>query len=152
MSEPMSATNAYKRLKILVPAIQVLLVIATVVWDRMRISDLAFDLYARPFQEILMKLNWPLVVMWWPVASLVERFTTNMNPSATHDIWVMVYVLAILFSVAIFWYFVIVEIEARKRGGSVVRFQNALGEVAKIVFLLVSGVAAPVYAYVDWRA
>ena len=94
-----------------------------------------------------MKLNWPLVVMWWPVASLVERFTTNMNPSATHDIWVMVYVLAILFSVAIFWYFVIVEIEARKRGGSVVRFQNALGEVAKIVFLLVSGVAAPVYAY-----
>jgi len=145
----------HKNLKLCVSAIQVLLVTATVVWYRLASSDQAFVGYAMPARDLVaMKLNWPLVVAWSPVVYLMERLSSNQNPSLTaiQIAGAIAFGLAIISSLAAFWYLVVVESQARKRGGSVVRFQSALGELAKIVFLFIGGVAAPIYAYVDGRA
>jgi len=57
--------------------------------------------------------------------------------------------MASSFSVALFWYFVISEVEMRKRGASMIRFRNRAAEIFAIIVLFASGVGAIRYAWTD---
>jgi hypothetical protein len=63
----------------------------------------------------------------------------------------VVFDLAVLTSIAFFWYFVVVEIEKRNHGSSLIRFSSQPLEIVKAVVLIAAGIGAVVLACWDAR-
>jgi hypothetical protein len=142
-----------KRLRVIVPTLQVLLLISATLWlgiiSKVYINqpEVIVGCAQLPIQ-ILMKLNLPLSVLWFPVfyamhcASASSSNYGNLPSGATGMLIIAVINLAILSSVALFWYFVVVEIEKRRYGSSLIRLSNRTLEIVKAIVLMAAGMGA----------
>jgi hypothetical protein len=145
-------------LRVLVPAIQVLLLIAAAAWHQVAWQRLAGPglppQYAMAPLDILIKLNFPLLVLWSPVVLplnfALSTFHLNLPTGPTLVGLTVLFDFLVLSSVAVFWYFVVAEAETRLvRGSSLIGSSSLIVELFKAVAFGGLGVASFVYAYWD---
>jgi hypothetical protein len=141
----------YKRLKILVPAVQVLLVVGVFLWYKAPHSEHVLTQYVGPARDVVIKLNFPLLILWSPILYITEWFPLFLSPShpATQVLGIAVFALALVSSVAVFWHLVLVELELRSQGRSMIRSSNWFAETCKAVLLVLCGLGALIYAYTE---
>jgi hypothetical protein len=147
-----------RRLKVIVPTLQVLLLVSVAVWhhiiEKRFINQPDFIAqYASTPIHILLKLNFPLLAVWslvvFPLDYALSKSYLNLPGETPSMVIVLVFDLALLASVAALWYFVVVEIQMRRYGNSLIRFSGRRAELLKIVILVVAGVGAIAYACWD---
>jgi hypothetical protein len=147
---------ASKKLRVVIPLLQVLILILAFSLDPllgrryvMR-SDLAIAYIVTP-EHLMLKLNFPLVILGLPAIYLGDLAFPQMNSraGALGAVISGVYVLVLLASTAAFWYFIIVEVEMRKRRASCFRFSGRLMEKLKATVMILIGLSAAVYAFWD---
>jgi hypothetical protein len=141
----------YRRLRILVPAIQVLLVVAVYALPKfMSIYKKLFLESAVYFtQDLIDKMNFPLVAIWSPILLAADKLSSYFPP-LTGLIFVVAAITfsgLVLSSVAVFWYFFVTEIEMRRRGKSMLMLSRLPKQLSVTVVLLLFGVGALIYAY-----
>jgi hypothetical protein len=150
-------TMSMKRQRLFVPVIQVLLLISAAAWhNAVSHTGVQQDLgshYASTPLYLTMKLNVPLLVIWAPFVYLANWALSSSYLGVPNHAMVVVltgvFDLAVLSSVALFWYFVVVEMEMRSRGDSLIRFNNRLLEGVKIVLCAFAAFGSLAYAYWD---
>jgi hypothetical protein len=98
-------------------------------------------------------MNFPLSIVWLPVVYLTSlAFPNGSSPKGALGAMISGgYILAILTSTAAFWYFVVVEVEMRRRNASYLRFSGRLLERLKATAMILVGVGAAVFALWDGR-
>ena len=133
-----------KKLRAIIPLIQVLVLILAVAADSLsaRQPELRYPYATTLFRVVTLKLNFPLAGVWLAMFypfSFVQpsSFTQILSPAL------------VLTSTAAFWYFVVVEVERRKRGSSCLRFSSRSIETVKATVLILLGIGAAVYAFWD---
>ncbi len=144
----------YKNLRIVIPAVQVLAVVCVQGWERATNAERILLLYVLPSRHIVMNLNFPLAMIWWPITRTSE-LSSNYLPlvSFPRGIGLVQTAFAVLFAVAVFvsiflfWYFIVAVVQMRKCGKSLTRFSNRTSELIKVVVLFFSGIATCFYAY-----
>jgi hypothetical protein len=148
-----------KRLRVIVPTLQVILLVSAGIWHGIltkyefhRHPELITGYGVAPI-DILGKMNFPLLVLWLPVVyPITYGLSTsylNLPAGAPLVAIVGVFDLAVLVSVALFWYGVIAEAEMRRHGSSLIRSSMRIVEVLKATVLAVTGVGAVAYACWD---
>ena len=109
--------------------------------------------YSGTALQLLLKLNFPLVVLWSPIGYLINvglsSSSLNLPSGLLGTALIVAADVVILASVAAFWYLIAVELEARRHGSSMVRLEARTLETVKAVALVIVGVAAVVYACWD---
>jgi hypothetical protein len=142
-----------KRLRILVPTIQVLSFIATRVLMRLSVtSDSVNFNYSIPAQDLITRLNYPLTLFWFSVVYAIDRLPLpDANPGLGFTALALVAGIVFLVSVALFWYLVVREIELRLQGKSLLRFLSRLWSFVTILVLFCLGAGALISAYLDGR-
>jgi hypothetical protein len=147
---------ARTRLRIIIPLLQVVALVLAFSLDPLLSgrfvgrSDLTVAYIVTP-EHLVLKLNFPLAILGIPIVYLTARaFPNTSSPTgALNAVIFGVYALAILTSTGMFWYFVVVEAESRKRKTSCLRFSGRHLEKLKAVVLVLIGVGAAVYALWD---
>ncbi len=147
---------ARTKLRIIIPLLQVLIfILAFSLEARLSARYLGRSYYLRAICvttlfDLVLKLNFPLVVLWLPIAYPMSAVSYH-SPHASSPTGVIlgVWDLAILTSIAAFWYLVVVEVEMRKRKTSCLRFSGRLMERVKATVMILIGVGAAVYALWD---
>ena len=144
----------YGRLRVAIPGLQVLLVVAVFVCRKFTHGYLISVRYVEPAWDLVVrKLNFPLVAFWAPLAYLAERFsggTETIRP-ATRIAETILLGLALLLSVALFWYLAVVEVEKRRHGKGWSFGTSPFLKASKMSMLFVVGLAAFAYAFLDTR-
>lgn len=146
---------ARTKLRIVIPLLQVLLLIATFSLDPLLSkryvtqSNLEVAYVTTP-EHLVLKLNFPLAIIELPLiyASLALS-PGRTSPGALGAVLFGAYVLVIGTSTAAFWYLVMVEVEMRKRKSSRLRFSGRHLEKLKAVVLILIGVGAAAFALWD---
>ena len=144
------------RLRIVIPLLQVLLLILAFAADGM-IGKLGWNnrpglryACAVTLPALVLKLNFPLMVLWLPIAYPMGVISYRSSDASSHTGTILVVSdLAILTSTAAFWYFVVGEVEMRKRKASCLRFSGRFMERIKATIMILVGVGAAVYALWD---
>jgi hypothetical protein len=143
------------RLRIIIPLLQVLLIILAFAADDL-IGKLGWSLpglryaCAVTLPTLVLKLNFPLVVLWLPIAYPMSVISyRSSGASSPTGVMLVVSDLAILTSAAAFWYFVVVEVEMRRRKASCLRFSGRFMERTKATVMILVGIGAAVYALWD---
>ena len=113
-------------------------------WNR---PDLRYAYVFTPLRLVL-KLNFPLVVLLLTVAYPIGVATSDTSGVVLRAVTSGVYDLAILTSTAAFWYFV-VEVEMGKRRARCLRFSGRPIERLKATVMILVGVGAAVFAVWD---
>lgn len=143
----------FKRARILIPIAQTALFLASFIWYKFSAyysSIYAYSQIVEPVRDIVIKLNFPPLAVWVPLLLLADRIPQgNTLIRWAGTILVLALVLATLCSIPLFWYFVVVEVEARRQGRSRVRFQSRLGEAVRLLAFVLCGIGAFIYAYVN---
>jgi hypothetical protein len=134
----------FRRLKIIVPAIQVLAAVAVFGSGKLCHNERFLQYYIYPFQGLVELINLPLLIVWVPIG-----FALAHLPSPTG--WLLIalatlFALLLVSSVALFWYLVVAEIELRIRGGSMLRFSGWIGELFTVAAFCLGAIAL-FYAY-----
>jgi hypothetical protein len=146
-----------KRLKFIVPTLQVLLLLSASLWPHIlrkyyvdRTEVIAGYAYAPIY--ILLKINLPLTILWFPIFSALTWASSNFYPRLTSGaadaVVRAVLDLGVVSTVAFFWYFFVVEIEKRRDGASLIRFKSRTLEILKATVLIAVAVGA--FAYACW--
>ncbi len=147
---------ARTRARIIIPLIQVLILVLVFSLDPLLSkryvtrSDLEIAYVVTP-EHLVLKLNFPLAILGLP-AIYVGGLAFSQVSSLTGVLGAVisgVYVLAILTSTAAFWYFVVVEVEMRKRKASCLRFSGRHMERLKATVMILIGLSAAIYALWD---
>jgi hypothetical protein len=100
--------------------------------------------------DIVLKLNFPLAIPWAPVLYLTDlTFSTSRSSGTPVTVMFGVLDLCILATVALFWYFVVAEVQERSRGSSLIRFSRLSLEIPKTFVLATVGAAAIAFACWD---
>ena len=140
-----------KRLRITIPALQVLLLIFAAFWlnifSKVYVNQPEFIVGRAQLPiQVLIKLNLPLAILWLPLFFALNWASSsnywNLPSGTTGMLIVALLDLAVLSTVALFWYFVVVEIEKRKSGSSLIRFSSRTLETAKAIVLIAVGMGA----------
>jgi predicted neutral ceramidase superfamily lipid hydrolase len=140
----------------IISSLQVLLLVSTGAWyyflDRYYISTQVsrpehIINYGYAPLDIVLKLNFPLAIPWALVSYLVDLTFSGSRPRGT--LLTVVVFLCVLATVALFWYFVVAEVQERSRGSSLVRFSSLFFEIPKILVLAIAGGAAFALAFWD---
>lgn len=150
-----------KRLRVIISTLQVLLLVSVGTWHHVVTK---YDFHNRPELvtkygvtpiDIVGKLNFPLLALWslvvFPISFALSASYLNLPSGAPLVIIAGVFALAVLASVALFWYFVVAEVEMRSHGGSLIRSSRRILEILKAVVLAVAGGGAVAYACWDGR-
>src|SRR6267378_1811429 len=124
----------YKRLRIIVPAVQVTALLCVVVLTKVIARESVNLFYVLPVRQLIANLNYPLVVVseafiWIDKLSLSAHMSWRPE-GALLVATIVITGLTVVLCIALFWYFVIAEIEARQLGGSLVRFSSRIIEFA----------------------
>jgi hypothetical protein len=146
-----------KRLKFIIPTVQVLLLVSAGLWQHILGKYYpghpeVIVRYGSTPLYILLKASFPLAVLWLPFfcaltwASSIPQL--NLTSGATGVVMLAVFDLAVVLSVALFWYFVVVEIERRRQGTTLIRFKSRMLETLKGIVLIAVGLGA--FAYACW--
>jgi hypothetical protein len=126
------------------------------VWVLLRIATSNYSVrfnYYMPAKNLLIALNYPVIAFWYCALYIFDRLHVPNVPSGVL-FWVLTITVSILFlsSIALFWYFVVREVELRRRRDTLLRFPGTLvPTVSMLVFFLV-GVSALVYAYMQSKS
>ena len=141
-----------KRLKVVLPIVQVILVVTAYALPKLPTS-LETSGVLLAFRDFVTKLNFPLAVVLFPVAYILERFTPYMPSISARYLVVVVAAVSVLLAsvVAVFWYMVVKEIEMRRQRQSLFHFQNRAGQIVAISIMLAMGAGGVLYAYVYAR-
>jgi hypothetical protein len=134
----------FRRLKIIVPTIQVLAGVAVFGSGKFCHNERFLQYYIYPFQGLVEFINFPLLIIWVPIG-----FALADLPSPTGRLLTAVtalFALLLVSSVALFWYLVVTEIELRIHGGSMLRFSGWIGRLFTVVTFCL-GVGTLFYAY-----
>src|ERR1700685_3934571 len=114
---------ARTRLRIIIPLLQVVILILAFSLDPLLSkrfvtrSDLEIAYVVTP-EHLALKLNFPLAVLGLPVLYASSGFLPRSSPtSALGAVIFGVFFLVVVTSTAAFWYFVVLEVEKRKRKG-----------------------------------
>jgi hypothetical protein len=129
--------------------IQMLIVVAVYAAPKLNTADLNFHISAFSFQNVAVKLNFPLAAAWSIVFYTVERLNPYL-PDVKGLLFVpaLIVVAALLASsVAVFWYFVLTEVEMRRHGRSMLRFNGWFKEISVAGFLFCFGSGTLLHAY-----
>jgi hypothetical protein len=141
----------YKRLRMIVPAVQVLIVVAVYTLPKLSHTNREFDIEIFSVQNLVKKLNFPLVVIWSPVLYGADWLSRYLPPlrGALFAAAVLVVAALLASSVALFWYFVLTEIEMRRHGKSMLRLTGWFKElfIASLLFCFGAGSILHAYAY-----
>lgn len=150
----MTGESMYKRLKILVPTAQVLACIAIALWNKLNHSEAVYLNYVKPAQSVVTQVDFPLLVLWSPIVHSLDRFTGHFPVLRGAPFMLIVLIVAVVFlsSVALFWYFVVNEIEMRRRGKSLLRFSGWSKQLFMTAILFSFGIGAAFKAYGEARA
>jgi len=148
---------ARTKLRIIIPLLQVLIfVLAFSLVARLSARYLGRSYYlsaicVTTLFHLVLKLNFPLVILGLPIIYLTSLALSYVSPptGALRAVISGACVLAILTSIAAFWYFVVVEVEMRKRKTSCLRFSGQFMERLKATVMILIGVGAAVYALWD---
>jgi hypothetical protein len=140
-----------KRLKIAISAAQVLIAGSIFAWYSLTNSIDVSTPYAYPARDIVIKLNFPLAVLWSPILYAMERFSGNLSPSSAviRAGILILFVLAFVVSIFLFWFLVVSELEMRTQDKSMIRFTNWFAEITKVVALFLVGAVAIAYAILE---
>jgi hypothetical protein len=135
----------YKRLRVIVPAVQVLIFITIVLSEKLVSNDRLIDDYVGPASHIMWRLNFPfyalLLVLDWALSPIGSM---SGPPFAA-----MVFGVMLLLVFVLFWYFVVAEIEMRSNGKSMLRFTGWVSELFTVAVLFCFGVGSVWFAYSD---
>lgn len=116
------------RLRVIIPSLQVLVLILAfaagpIMGKRYAERPDSGRAYTVTSLRLVLKLNFPLVVLWLPIAYPMSAPSyPSSHASSPTGVILAVWDLAILTSTAAFWYLVVVEVEMRKRKASCLRF------------------------------
>jgi hypothetical protein len=147
-----------KRLKFVVPTLQVLLLVSAGLWQHILGKYYAdhpevIVQYASTPIIILLKSNFPLAVLWFPFFCALNWASSgshlNLTSGAAGVVMLAVFDLVVVSTVALFWYFVVVEVEKRKHGASLIRFSNRMLETLKAIVLIAAGLGA--FGFACWE-
>src|SRR6185437_9312437 len=97
----------HKRLQLLIPAVQLLICIVTFSWYRFIHSDVLLLKYAVPARDIVMKLNFPLMILWAPFSYGLDRLFSAPYREVTLIVGAAIVGVALFSNIALFWYFVV---------------------------------------------
>ena len=138
-------------LRFSVPSAQVLAVLLALGWEKIASGERTLPLYVLPTRHFLLNLNFPLAAVWWSLFKLGDRLLhlwplgqTNQLALAVEGV---VFFLVLMSSVTFFWYFVVVEIQTRSKGKSLVRFAHVKFEFVRILVFLACGLGCLFRAY-----
>lgn len=138
----------WKQLKIVISSIQAVIAITVFAIPKLTHSThIVMD--ALSLQKLVVKLNFPLVIVWSPVLYAADR-TSGSFAWLSGSLFIAVSLLigaVFASSVAAFWYFLVSEIEMRTRGESMLRVNNWPAELAVATVLLCFGAGTGFYAY-----
>lgn len=135
----------YKRLRIIVPAAQLLLIVA--------LFGLKSVFYVKGYYEInnllrvlIQTLNYPVWAVFIPIVVQADKWLRPLPE------WLgkgLAFALAALIPVAIalLWYLVVTEIEMRRHGKSILRFSGWWKELLAVTMLFLFGAGAFIKAY-----
>jgi len=132
-----------KHLKILLPAIQVLLIGA---FDAC-FHKLPWELW--DLRRAILNISYPVCVAWLGVAIALD-WLSQFLPSLPQSSALITAVLGFslfFFSVGYFWYFMASEMELRRQGRSRLRFAGAVKQSTAIGGLLLFGIGALLLAF-----
>jgi hypothetical protein len=136
-----------KRPGIVVAGLQVLIIIVLVAVHYVWRDPHFLVRYYEPARNLVLKENFPLVVLLAPVAYALQL--CGGLPSPVRGICLAIGTtflgIALLPSVGFFWYFVATETGMRMRGQSRLRFHNAIAESAVLLVLFLMGAGAILY-------
>jgi len=138
----------YKRLRIVVPAVQVLAFVALPALKlavHMRVLQVNYD----PFRRVVLSVDYPIWTVFLAIAVLLARLMPALPG------WLSVAVGAVLLAVLLlgiplFWYLVVAEIEMRRHGKSMLRFSGWIKELLAVTVLLLFGAGAFIEAHRIW--
>jgi len=136
----------HRRLKVIIPTVQILAVVGVLVWERMAGTDRMLTDYALPTRQMITNLNLPLVAFWWPFIPVMERFGNYLPFPMVMGLALAMMAFA---SIGLFWYFVVAEVQLRMRGKSLLRFPNRVVESVKVFILFFCGIGTFFHAYTE---
>lgn len=130
------------------PAAQLLIASSTFAWYSLEKSVDVSTAYAYPARDIVIKLNFPIALLWSPILYFMERFSDYLNPSSVVMKTISLVFFLVLFglSIVLFWYFLAAEVELRIQNRSMIRFRNWFAETCKALILFAMGTGAIAYA------
>lgn len=147
-----------KRLKFVIPSLQVLLLVCAGLWQHILGKYYATHpevvvRYASTPLYILLKANFPLAVLWFPFFCALTKASSsphlNLTSGPAGVVLLAAFDLAVISSVALFWYFVVAEIERRRHGASLLRFESRTLEILKVIVLVAVGLGA--FGFACWE-
>jgi len=143
----------YKRIRIVIPVIQVLAMVCVQIWEKVTGVEKNLLLYVLPTRHMVMDMNFPLAMIWWPITHTSElssnyfplvRFSSGMG--MVQVVVAALFATTLYLSIALFWYFVVTELWMRTHGKSLVRFSNRIAETIKVFVLFLCGLGTFAYA------
>lgn len=142
----------HRYLRIVVPAVQVSAVLCLLGWERLAHTERTLSFYVLPLRHTLLNLNFPLVILWWPIIEFIEVLSgylafLSQQTGMLAIIAAGVTAVGVISSVALFWYFVVVEIQMRSKGKSLVNSSNVALNFAKVSIFFLCGVGTFIHAY-----
>jgi hypothetical protein len=142
----------YKSLKVIIPTVQMLTVVGVLVWQKMALTDRMQTLYVLPTSHLILNLNIPLVAIWWPFIFGIDpvgKYLPFLQKPHPQMVIGFAFVMILFLSIGLFWYFVVVEVQLRMRGQSLMRFSNRIVESVKVVGLFFGGIGTFFYGYTE---
>ena len=99
-------------------------------------------------RDLVNQVNFPVASVWYVIFRVADRlFGASAGGGAVFMIGVVATVCLVLSSVAGFWYFVVVEIQKRRRGDSALRFDTLTKQLPITALLITLAFAVFICAY-----
>lgn len=139
----------YKRLRAVVPAVQVAAAIVVFSATKFYGTSRFYEYYLGDAQNVIIHLNLPLMALWALVFSPIAWLTRYLPPvtGTLHAVGIILVALLLASSVVLFWYLVVVEIEMRSRGKSMLRPSRWSSALVLAACLFCFGAATLFYSY-----
>jgi len=146
----------YKRLRIVVPAVQVLALVAVAALKlavHMRVLHVDYH----PFQQLVLSVDYPILTVFLAIAYPLDRWMFPL-PGWLSGAVGAGFLGLLLLGISLFWYLVVAEIEMRRHGKSMLRFSGWAKELLAVTALLLFGAGAfieahrigSIFFFLDW--
>jgi hypothetical protein len=135
----------YKRLRIVVPAVQALAFV-TVFALKLAVHMQVLHVHYDPFRRLVLSVDYPIWTVILAIAVLLARLMPAL-PGWLSVAVGAVFVALLLLGIALFWYLVVAEIEMRRHGKSMLRFSGWIKELLAVTVLLLFGAGAFIEAH-----
>ena len=139
--------------KILIPFVQAGVAVAVFVAEKQWSGTRFYEYYLRQLSQLVVYLNFPLVVVWTVAFAGLKLLTGYTPPNGGVFQSPSLVLIAVLLtsSVGLFWYLILVDIERRRRGKSVFSCSGPLKQMLVVAVFVCFGIGEIVYAYIIAR-